>query len=67
MWLVNPPTCFVQGQPEERFYYQTRTRIACTLISNGAFVDAENASGRTFMRYGSSEITDAVQSFMDEK
>ncbi|KAK7496799.1 hypothetical protein BaRGS_00012008, partial [Batillaria attramentaria] len=35
---------------------QERVRIACTLISNGAFVDAENSKGRTPMRYGPPEV-----------
>nr|KAG5706448.1 hypothetical protein BaRGS_032841 [Batillaria attramentaria] len=45
---------------------QERVRIACTLISNGAFVDAENSKGRTPMRYGPPEVQAQVQDFMDK-
>ena len=49
------------------FFQEERVRIACTLIANGAFVDAEDSKGRTCMRYGGPEIQAAVQDFMDRK
>ncbi|XP_070207922.1 uncharacterized protein [Littorina saxatilis] len=54
-----------RGEADEIFYQEERVRIACTLISNGAFVDAENSKGRSCMRYGSQEVQAAVQDFMD--
>jgi hypothetical protein len=46
---------------------EARVKIACLLISNGAFVDVENKEGKTFMRFGRPEVQAAVQDFMDRK
>ncbi|XP_076451290.1 uncharacterized protein LOC143287230 [Babylonia areolata] len=55
----------VQGEAE-LYFLEARVSIACLLIANGAFVDAENSKGRTCMRYGSPEIIGSVQNFIDQ-
>ena len=46
---------------------QKRIRAACLLITNGAFVDAENKKGRPPTTYGLPEVQIAIAQFMEQK
>ena len=56
----------VQSEERERAV-QARIRAACLLITNGAFVDAENKAGRPPTTYGPSEVQIGVAQFIDQK